>query len=188
MANLTLRKANAIQATILEYMSTHEVKPTVSVNEFAPVQDQIDKARLAFSDYVKVRSDLNIILYGIRAEVSKTNSDCGIDAVLTKMAQMEKQMAFTKTIVAMGCQTPIEVLEGKVAKLKSQKEGEYYGRGSDISTTVISEAELAELKSTVALYAKEKAKLQDKLLSLNIETKIQLDKKIAEFLVSLNIL
>jgi len=187
MTAISLRKANATQASILAYIAINEVAPTVSINEFDGLHGQLFDAKSKFTKYMREVSTLTNILYEIRTKVSKANSNSGIDDVLTAMARFDKRIAFSKAIVAYGPRVSDEVLEGRIAKQKKEVV-DTWSRTADITTSVLNAEEVSALKVDIAVFTKAKAKLQDSLLTLNVETKIRLEDASSDFLEKLNIL
>ena len=77
--DITLRKANALQNTILDAIRNISIKITIELNEF---QDPIGELQLAntavFSNDTR-RQQLLLSLYNIRGLVGTANANCGID-------------------------------------------------------------------------------------------------------------
>jgi hypothetical protein len=63
-----------------------------------------------------------------------------------------------------------------------------YGRYDTIDTGIFTKQEVEEFKRTVADLKRQKQKLQDTLLELNVQTEIQLDEETARFLERADIL
>ena len=74
-------------------------------------------------------------------------------------------------------------------KIKNtSEESRMYGRSDTVDTGIFTKAEVEEYKRTVAELKRQKQKLQDTLLELNIQTEIQLDVETARFLERADIL
>jgi hypothetical protein len=184
---LTLRKANAVQAAINEAVKTLELKTQVTLNEFEEVKDQIQAGRDRFWDNVSVRNSLITALYEIRASVAKANA-AGINDMLANVAYLDKQISFNNGLAKEGAQTALRVLNGQVKKNAESKDDAYRYGLREVSTSIFTEEEIETFRKNVANFKREKQRLQDRLLELNVQTEIALTETTAEFLKSVDIL
>lgn len=184
---LTLRKANAVQNDINEAIKGLDLETSITLNEFEPVQDQIQAARDRFWKDAATRNKLVMALYEIRAKVAQANAAAGINDHLANVAYLEKQLNYNNMLVSKRAQKALCVLNGQVQKDAESKSDVYYGR-QPVSTSIFTDEEIDGFKSSAAEYKREKQRIQDQLLELNVQTEIELEKETADFLKKANIL
>jgi hypothetical protein len=185
---LTLRKANAIQAAINEMIKGLDLSTSVTLNEFEDVQEQIDAVRNRFWTHSATRNKLTMALYEIRAKVAQANAASGINDHLANVAYLEKQISHNTMLAGKGAQTALRVLNGQVKKLSEVKE-DIYGRSSrDVTTSIFTDEEVEDFKHNAAEFKRQKQRIQDELLELNVQTEIELDEETARFLEKADIL
>jgi len=185
---LTLRKANAIQVVINEMIKGLDLSTSVTLNEFEEVQEQIDAVRNRFFTHTATRNKLVMALYEIRAKVARANAESGINDHLANVAYLEKQISHNTMLASKGAQTALRVLNGQVKKLSEVKEDGYGYSRRDVVTSIFTEEEVEDFKRTAADFKREKQRIQDLLLELNVQTEIQLDEETARFLEKADIL
>ena len=185
--NITLRKANAVQLSINEMIKGLTFETSVRINEFENHIEQMQSVRDTFFVHRATRNKLVSALYEIRKAVALANANAGINDLLAEVAMLEKEIQFSNTFATIQPRLSDAVIEGKIAKIKEAKEDRYYGR-DDVTTTVFTKEEVEDFKRTVADLKRQKQKLQDTLLELNIQTEIQLDEETARFLERADIL
>jgi hypothetical protein len=172
---LTLRKANAVQAAINEAIKTLELTYSVSLNEFQGVAEQIQTARDQFWANADTRNKLTLALYDIRTKVAQANASAGINDMLANVAYLEKQISHNTMLAGKGSQTAMAVLNGQVKKNAEVKEDSYGYSRRDVTTSIFTDAEIADFKSKAATHKRVKQKLQDALLELNVQTEVELE-------------
>ncbi len=185
---LTLRKANAVQAAINEAVKGLDLNYTVTLNEFEGVEDQIDAVRNRFWAQSDIRAQMLESLYEIRAKVAQANAAAGINDKLTLVAYLEKQIAHKTMLAGKGAQIALRVLNGQVKKNAESKDESYSYRPNAVTTSIFTEAEIETFRKDAANFKRDKQKLQDELLELNVQTEIELMEKTATFLKSADIL
>ena len=187
--NITLRKANAVQLSINEMVKGLTFDTSVSLNEFEDATAQIAAVRTTFDTHRATRARLVGALYEIRKAVAGANADAGINDMLAEVAQLEKEIQFYNTFATKAPRLSDAVIAGKMDKIKNtSEESRMYGRGDTIDTGIFTKQEVEEIKRTVADLKRQKQKLQDTLLELNVQTEIQLDEETEQFLVRAGIL
>lgn len=184
---ITLRKANAVQLSINEMIKGLSFDSSVQLNEFEPATAQIIAVRNTFKTHRATRAKLVGALYEIRKAVACANADESINDMLAEVAMLEKEIQFNNTYATESPRLSDAVIEGKLSKLKEAKEDRYYGRDS-IDTGIFTAEEVNDFKRTVADLKRQKQKLQDTLLELNVQTEIELDEETARFLERADIL
>ena len=187
--NITLRKANAVQLSINEMVKGLTFDTSVSLNEFEDATAQIDAVRNTFDTHRATRTKLVGALYEIRKAVAVANADAGINDMLAEVAQLEKEIQFYNTFATKTPRLSDAGLAGKMDKIKnSSEESRMYGRYDTVDTGIFTKEEIEEFKRTVADLKRQKQKLQDTLLELNVQTTIELDEETEQFLVRAGIL
>ena len=185
---LTLRKANAIQNSINEMIKGLDLNTSVTLNEFEGVGDQIDAVRNRFWTHAATRNKLVMALYEIRSKVAQANAAIGINDHLANVAYLEKQIGYNTMLAGKGAQTALRVLSGQVNKLKDVKEDGFGYRHNAVTTSIFTEEEIEDFRRTAADFKREKQRVQDLLLELNVQTEIVLNEETADFLKKADIL
>ena len=176
--NITLRKANAVQNSINDTVKNIRVELTVEINEFQNVEDTLSKANNELIANDGRRQNLTMALYNIRALVGTANAASGIDTALAKAAFIDKRIGQLEQLANGTEITSLEVIKGKLEKIKNDK-GEntrrsIYGYSDTVSTGVLSKEQTAQAKTEILNLKKQKQKLNDEILELNIKTEIPL--------------
>jgi uncharacterized protein YdcH (DUF465 family) len=176
--NITLRKANAVQNSINETVKNIRVELTIEINEFQNVEDTLSKANNELIANDGRRQNLTMALYNIRALVGTANAASGIDTALAKAAFIDKRIGQLEQLAGGTEITSLEVIKGKLEKIKNDK-GEntrrsIYGYSDTVSTGILSKEQVAQAKTEILNLKKQKQKLNDEILELNIKTEIPL--------------
>ncbi len=184
--NITLRKANAVQNSITEAIKNIKVDLTVEINEFQTVEEVITKANSVLVENDTRRQKLTMSLYNIRALVGTANTASGIDTALAKAAFIDKRIGQLEELAKATEITSLEVIKGKLEKIRNDK-GELsrrsiYGHSDTVSTGVLSAEQIAQAKTEVLSLKKQKQKINDEVLELNIKTEIPLSEEVVAVL------
>lgn len=175
--NITLRKANALQNAIQDHIKTIEVKTSISINEFqAPESEMIGAADAVIANDQR-RAALTEALYKIRALVGKQNVYVGVSDHLARAAYIDKRIAQLKSLTESSAAEKIEVVKGKLEKIRNDKSdrGGFYGRQDSVDTGVLTESQIDGFKAEMQVLKKEKQTINDKVLELNIRTEFNVD-------------
>jgi hypothetical protein len=174
--NITLRKANAVQNSINDAVKNIKVNLTVELNEFQNVEEAIQKANSELIANDGRRQKLTMALYNIRALVGTANAASGIDTSLAKAAFIDKRIGQLEELAKAEEMTSMDVIKGKVEKIKSRPTDtrSIYGYGDTVSTGVLSKEQIAQAKAEILNLKKQKQKINDEVLELNIKTEIPL--------------
>jgi len=178
---ITLRKANAIQASINELIKETTPVGSLELDEFMPIEETLSSARAQFAERVALRKRLLDALYEIRKSVSRTNAVMQIDDLLADLARLEREIEFNSTLAQLNAGFNIDVIQAKVKKIAGNSESSFYSPKT-VSTTVFTEEEIDNYRKTVKTLKREKQKLQDKLLELNVQATITLSDDAAKVL------
>ena len=185
--NITLRKANAIQNSINDAVKNIKVELNVELNEFQNVEETISQANNALVEADGRRQKLTMALYNIRALVGTANSSSGIDTALAKAAFVDKRIGQLEELSHAKEMTGLDVIKGKLEKIKSLKDearSRVFGYGDTVTTSVLSKEQISQAKTEVLNLKKQKQKLNDEILELNIKTEIPLSDDVVKTLQS----
>ncbi len=171
---ITLRKANALQQAITEAIAGLELATDVTINEFEVPATKLEDAKNKFFSNLSNRNDLLSVLYEIRRDVARANATAGINDLLAEVAMVEKDIALYTRLCKTRPALEQEVVVGKLNKLKSRSEDQFYGREDHLQTSIFSENEVSGFKTGLLHFKKQKIELQDSLLELNIKTEIEI--------------
>jgi len=175
--NLTLRKANAVQTAINDAIKSVKINVEVELNEFQDATEELQKANNALLAADARRQKLLLALYNIRGLVGTANASAGIDLSLAKAAFIDKRIAQLTDLADADAMTDLLVITGKLDKIKNRKEetrASLYGFDSGVKTSVLSQVQIDQAKAEIKNLKKQKQKLNDEVLELNIKTEIPL--------------
>ena len=184
--NITLRKANAVQHSITEAIKNIKIDLTVEINEFQSVEDVITKANSTLVENDGRRQKLTMALYNIRALVGTANTASGIDTALAKAAFIDKRIGQLEELAKATEITALDVIKGKLDKIRNDKSestrSRIYGYSDTVTTGVLGLEQIAQAKAEVLSLKKQKQKINDEVLELNIKTEIPLTEDVVTVL------
>jgi len=186
---ITLRKASALQNAIQEVVKNVDITVKVELNEFERPDVALETANLKLISADQRRTALTKVLYVVRAQVGTANAECGINERLAKAAYVDKRIGqLTALISSDAVQDSMLVINGKVDKLKADK-GEnsrrsIYGYSDTVSTGVLTQVQVDAFKAEQLALKKDKQKLNDEVLELNVRTEIALSDETVAVLTS----
>ncbi len=175
--NITLRKANAVQNSINDVIKNIKVELNVELNEFQNVEEAITEANSKLINNDNRRQSLTMALYNIRALVGTANAASGIDTSLAKAAFIDKRIGQLEQLASANEITALDVIKGKLEKIKNLKDearSRIYGYGDTVNTSVVTQDQIDQAKGEILNLKKQKQKLNDEILELNIKTEIPL--------------
>jgi hypothetical protein len=186
---ITLRKASALQTAIQEAVKNIEVTVKVELNEFERPDVALATANMKLIAADQRRVALTKALYVVRAQVGTANAECGINERLAKAAYVDKRIGqLTVLIGAEALQDNMAVIEGKLEKLKAPETANsrrsIYGYSDTVGTGVLSQAQVDAFKAEQLALKKDKQKLNDEVLELNVRTEIALSDETVAVLTS----
>jgi uncharacterized protein YdcH (DUF465 family) len=181
--NITLRKANALQNSIQEAIKGIKVDLSVEINEFQSVEEVLTKANATLIENDGRRQQLTMALYNIRALVGTANTASGISTMLAKAAFIDKRVGQLEELSKSSEITSLDVIKGKLDKIRNDKgdnnrRSSIYGYSDTVSTSVLSKEQIAQAKAEVLNLKKQKQKLNDEVLELNIKTEVPLSEDV----------
>jgi hypothetical protein len=186
---ITLRKASALQNAIQEAVKNIDITVKVELNEFEDARIAMGKANDKLISADQRRTALTKVLYVVRAQVGTANAECGINERLAKAAYVDKRIGqLTGLIGSDAVQDSIAVIEGKLEKLKAPESANsrrsLYGYSDTVGTGVLSQAQVDAFKAEQLALKKDKQKLNDEVLELNVRTEIALSDETVAVLTS----
>lgn len=187
MMNINLRKANAIQKQILDIVGEIELPGSVTINEFQDPELEISNAKVTLMDNDRKRAMLTTALYNIRGLVDQANHESGISLILTKSALAEKRIQQVRELTKLSPVTALDVINGRLEKIKTRKSDEYYGR-DEITSGVVGRKDIEAFKKELREIQKQKQKYADEVLELNVKTEVPLSEDTVKILTEAGIL
>jgi hypothetical protein len=185
--NITLRKANAVQNSITETIRGIKIETNIEINEFQTVEEELQRANNTLMINDGRRQKLLLALYNIRGLVATANASSGIDLALTKAAFIDKRISQLEELATLKPITALDVIKGKLDKIKNRKEdtrASIYGRDDTVSTSVVAAEQIEQAKTEVKNLKKQKQKINDEVLELNIKTEIPLSEDVVATLTA----
>jgi hypothetical protein len=176
---LSLRKANALQGVIAEQLGEQTVGE-VSVGKYDVPDVVIAEATDKLTETLAKKFDLIDVYYSIRQKVGAASAAAGIADLLTDLAKVERQTAFLKQLASTRTFAPkIEAVEKALADLREKKADgtSYYRVAESVNVSLLSKEQVEGYAKAINGARKEKNKISDKLLHLNVSTEIELDEK-----------
>ena len=132
------------------------------------------------------RQKLTMALYNIRALVGTANSASGIDTALAKAAFIDKRIGQLEELAKATEITALDVIKGKLDKIRNDKSestrSRIYGYSDSVTTGVLSLEQIAQAKTEILSLKKQKQKINDEVLELNIKTEIPLTEDVVAVL------
>jgi len=175
---ISLRKANAVQAGINDAIKGIKIETSLDLNEFQDVVAELQKANDALFTNDSRRQRLLLALYNIRGLVGTANAQSGIDLKLATAAFIDKRIGQLDELAKLTPVTDLAVITGKLDKIKNHENENsrrsIYGYVDTVSTTVVSQEQIDQVKAEIKNLKKQKQKLNDEVLELNIKTEIPL--------------
>jgi hypothetical protein len=185
--NISLRKASAVQNSVQETIRQIEIKTSIELNEFQDIAVELKRANDTLFVNDSRRQRLLLALYNIRGLVGTANANSGIDLKLATAAFVDKRVAQLEELSKLQPVTDLTVLTGKIEKIKSLKDearSRIYGYGDTVNTTVINTEQLDQIRAEIRNLKKQKQKLNDEILELNIKTEIPLSEDVVNTLTA----
>jgi hypothetical protein len=171
---ISLRKSSALQNAIQEAIRSIKIEPTVRVNEFVNPERVITDANTTLVENDGRRVALTIAYYNIRSLVGAANVSCGINMKLATAAFVDKRIAQLQELTDSGVRD-IGVVSRRLDKIRATETSSHmYGREETVTTSVLTEDQVAAFKSELQALKKQKQTLNDEILELNIKTEIPL--------------
>lgn len=185
--NVSLRKANVIQNSINEAIRNIDIETSIEINEFQNVEEMLQAANNKLFENDTRRQKLLLALYNIRGLVGAANAQSGIDMKLATAAFVDKRVIQLEELSNAKPLTDLAVIHGRLDKIRNRKEesrSSLYGRDEVVTTSVISELQLKQIREEIKNLKKQKQKINDEVLELNIKTEIPLSDDVVNTLTN----
>jgi len=148
-----------------------------SLNEFTiSIVDTLEKATEEFATSVTRKVALNTALFNIRKSVAQANATAGISDILADVELIDANMAVYSNVATKEVAKSFDELRARVEKMKAApadaRSSIYGDRYSNVDTSVVERGTIDAAKQIVKELKREKQTLQDKLLTLNVNTTI----------------
>lgn len=181
--NITLRKAKAIQTSIQDAIRQIEstLNLEIEINEFQDPAAELKKANgQAFIDDAR-RQQLLLALYNVRGLVGTANANCGVDLNLAKAAFIDKRLNQLERFGGSKPMTELTVIKGMLSKIQNRPDdtrANMYGRSDVVTTSIVTQEQIDQARTEIKNLKKEKQKLNDEILELNVKTEIPLSEDV----------
>ena len=183
--NISLRKASALQNSINDAIKSIKITTSIDLNEFQDVAQELKNANDTLFNNDSRRQRLLLALYNIRGLVGSANAQSGIDLKLATSAFVDKRVAQLEGLVVDPV-TDLAVINGKLDKIRNDKSessrSRIYGISDTVATTVIGHEQLDVINTEIKNLKKQKQKLNDEILELNIKTEVPLSEDVVKTL------
>ena len=173
--DVSLRKANSLQHEILEAIKKIESEHSIIINEFQDPVVELNRANEEFFKADNRKQKLLLALYNIRGLIGTANVQSGINTNLAKAAFFDKRIAQLEILANVKPHLPLGVITGRLEKIKNRKDDSgYFGREEGVATTIFSQEQIDQARTEIRNLKKQKQKINDEILELNIKTEIPL--------------
>jgi len=178
---LSLRKASAIQAIINEQIN-EPFSGSITIGKYDDAAKLVGEGVKNFAEVIEKKHSLIAALYFIRDSVAIASSASGVSSILAELARLSKEDQFAKQLAATGAFIPSgAVIAEAIADIKKEPT-QYTSRKDSISISIVSKEIVENAKKQLLNIRKDKQKLSDKLLHLNVTTEISLNDNIEAIL------
>ncbi len=186
--NISLRKASALQNSINDAIKSIKIETSLTLNEFQDVAQELKNANDTLFNNDSRRQRLLLALYNIRGLMGTANAQSGIDLKLATAAFVDKRISQLEGLVVDPV-TNLAVITGKLEKIRNDnsdtgRRSSIYGYTDTVSTNVIGHEQLDAISAEIKNLKKQKQKINDEVLELNIRTEIPLSEEVVATLQS----
>ena len=179
---INLRKASALQNSIQETIRGVTVSLEVKINEFQTPETVLDQKANEVMIADSRRNDLLVALYSIRAQVNIANAQSGVSDRLARAAYTDKRI---EQLASADNRDDLEVIKGKLEKIKTRpadSRASLYGHNDDVTTGVLPREALDQIKAVLRDMKKQKQRINDEILELNVRTEVELSTEVIAIL------
>ena len=182
MQTINLRKANALQSEIRKAISSSGVSDTATITEYTKdIYWGLEKAMADYATDVTRKVALNTALFNIRKSVAQANSTNGISDILADVELIDAKITIYSAVATKAVAKSLDEITARIEKLKAApadataRSAIYGDRYNTVETSVIEQSTIDGAKQIVKQLKREKQTLQDKLLTLNVNSMISID-------------
>lgn len=188
---INLRKASVVQQTIIdEIKRLGTEKSALSISLFdtdieAKLNSQLQLVR-------ENNHQVGRLLYAnryLRATVAKKNAEVGITDYLAEEAMLASAESRAKTITELEVRPVMDSLTQEIASRKESKDSErsIYGRTYEVTVNVATQELLDEAKRSLETIRRQRRKIKDEMVSINVRTEFEVPEQIALVLTELGL-
>jgi hypothetical protein len=168
--HISLRKAAALQKEILAAVPAVTDSVSVSIYSENPISD-IAEHESTMLDAIALRASLMRALEEIRNSTAQVNMTSGVQKLVTRVAFLDKDIAFLTPLANAHTRQSEVVISGKIERALHADTG-HYNFQEEIKFSAFESTE--SFSDALASLKKEKVRIQDELLELNIKNSIRL--------------
>lgn len=182
---ITLRKANAIQNSIVEHVKTIEIKTSIELNEFQKVATEIARARETLITNDRRRERLTTALFDIRTQVNRNNSTSGVSDLLARAANIDRRLVQLKQLIESPATDDEVIIDGKLEKIRQGEAAKnVYNFRDTVQTGILTQKQIASYQADMLNLKKEKQKINDQILEINVKTEFTLNSDTVDILTT----
>lgn len=171
---LTLRKASALQKLLQKQIAGIQLPVQASISIYEDPAKTLEAAATLFQKNLSQVEKLTIALYELRSKAARANVEVGVSDLLTAMAHTDKQSELVTKFAGVAIRPTPEVLQARYKAAQTPRSATGYGGLVEtFAVGILTEAQVAEFANHANEYRKEKQRLSDKLLHLNVSTEIE---------------
>jgi hypothetical protein len=188
MVQVTLRKANSIQKVIrteinslTRVLAADEISVTIFDKDVAST---IKNARDNFNAAMIKRDRLTNILYEIRQLVCDANYKSGVTALINETARLGAVQENLQKLATISAAVPLEqiVEDLEIQRQRFEKSPESFRVRENMDVSLMTEDMLREIKEKNLAIARNRRRLDDEILNLNVSTMINISDESYKFL------
>ena len=176
---INLRKANAIQTEIRRAISALVAQDSVAVTEYTDdVVSVVNTAETLYAETMFRKEALTVALYNIRKSVAVANASAGVGEILGDIEKFDQIIKLLETTLSVRTrQLSTDEISKRIEKMRNipAESARLYGRNEEVTTGVVSDAIKGIAKGRIKEMRKDRQELQDKLLTINVTTEIDID-------------
>lgn len=171
---INLRKASAIQAEIKRVIASLEMRDDVRISEFAAdAFAVVSTASLEYAMAVSRKEALTIALYNIRKSVATANATAGVSEILGDIEMKDALSKLYESVAGVRTKmVEVDELDKRLEKLRNTPPDQQRYGMTDVTSGVVSKSVIENAKTAIKTLRRQKQGLQDKLLSINVNTLI----------------
>jgi hypothetical protein len=187
---LSLRKASALQLVINEAINEPFVGEAV-VTKYDDPATVLAEAAETLTATITKKFDLIGVLYSVRDKVATAGAAAGVAQVLTDLAELNKRESFFKQLAkTTNFAPPLALVTAKLEEIKADKTPNTtypYTKVDSVKVPLLTKETIETYSKALVDLRRQKTKLTDKLLHLNVTTEITLGDAESELLTKYDI-
>jgi len=187
---VSLRKANALQEQLNEAIKSRpSADHEVNVVDHEMWKTEVENAQAKYYDEVKRKLEMVETRFSIRKSIANHNTLCGVTDLLTDLNHVESKITtIQRWITQREVRSKDEVLEKQRNRKVARAENADYDGYISMDVSVIGKNDHEHWTEKVKVLKRNKAKINDELLSLNIKTEIDLTPQVVRVLKQENLI